>query len=95
MLRTFRVLLVFAQTLLLSASWAAAEDKIHVPASLLDVPGGPRQQLREAGVDLSVNYTQFYQGLVEGEGNQAWEWDGKTDIMANFDGARLGLWPGL
>jgi porin len=57
--------------------------------------GGPKQQLREAGIDLSVNYTEFYQGLVEGKGNHGWEFGGKTDIIANFDGGRMGLWPGL
>ncbi len=83
------------------ANSASAQDAAdaayaaYVPSSLLDFPGGPKQQLRDAGIDLSVNYTQFYQGLVEGEGNHGWEFGGKTDIIANLDGGRLGFWPGL
>jgi porin len=84
--------------LLSNANPASAQDTAeaaHVPASLLDIPGGPKQQLRDAGIGLSVNYTEFYKGLVEGEGNHGWEFGGKTDVIANFDGGRLGLWPGL
>lgn len=81
--------------LLVSAGLASAQDARHVPASLLDLPGGPKQQLRDAGIDLSVNYSQFYQGLVQGQGEPGWEWGGKTDVIANLNGGRLGLWPGL
>jgi porin len=74
---------------------AVAEDTIWQQSTILGVPNGPKQALQDAGIDLSVNYTGFYQGLVSGEGDRDWEFGGKTGVIANFDGEKLGLWPGL
>ena len=74
---------------------AIAEESFWDQPSILGYHGGLKDSLKEAGIDLTVNYTQFYQGLVGGEGNKDWEFGGKTDVIANFDGHRLGLWPGL
>ena len=78
----------------LTHSALAAEDFLTQP-SIFDVPAGPKQALREAGIDLSVYYTEFYQGLVSGEGDKSWELGGKTDVLGKFDGHELGLWRGL
>jgi porin len=72
-----------------------AQDGFWQQRAILDVPGGPKQSLKDAGIDLSVNYTEFYQGLVGGEGDKDWEFGGKTDVIGTFDGHKLGLWPGL
>lgn len=74
---------------------AAAGETFWNQPSILGYPGGLKDSLRDAGVDLTVNYTQFYQGLVGGEGNKDWESGGKTDVLATFDGQKLGLWSGL
>lgn len=39
--------------------------------------------------------TQFYQGVVAGEGDRGWQYGGKGDLIATFDGGKLGLWKGL
>jgi porin len=72
-----------------------AQDGFWQQRAILDVPGGPKQSLKDAGIDLSVNYTEFYQGLVGGEGDKDWEFGGKTDVIGTLDGHKLGLWPGL
>lgn len=74
---------------------AMAQDGFWQQRAILDVPGGPKQSLKDAGIDLSVNYTEFYQSLVGGEGDKDWEFGGKTDVIGTFDGHKLGLWPGL
>jgi porin len=80
---------------LLQASAAYSDQGLLNQPSIIDVPGGPKQALQEAGIDLSVYYTEFYQGLVSGEGDKSWEFGGKTDVLGKFDGHRLGLWQGL
>lgn len=74
---------------------ALAQDSLWEQTSIFDVPGGPKQGLKEVGIDLSVYYTEFYQGLVSGEGDKTWELGGKTDVLGKFDGNELGLWQGL
>lgn len=61
----------------------------------LDGPGGPREQLRERGIELDGNLTQFYQGVVSGDGDRDWQYGGKFDLLANVDGGKIGLWKGL
>lgn len=74
---------------------AMADDTIWQQSSIFDVPKGPKQSLKDAGIDLAVNYTGFYQGLVTGDGDKDWEFGGKTDVNANFSGEKLGLWSGF
>ncbi len=77
------------------AGTAHAQDQQWTASSILDVPYGPKQALRSAGIDLGMNYTGFYQGLVGGEGDQDWAYGGKLDAIANFDDGKIGLWQGL
>ena len=78
---------------------AKAEESFWNQETILAVPYGPKQDLLDAGIDLAVNYTEFYQGIVGGEiggeDDRDWKAGGKTDVIANFDGQKLGLWPGL
>jgi porin len=62
---------------------------------LLDGPGGPKQTLRNIGIDTDVWITQFYQGATEGSGSHDWEYAGKADLFATFDLHKWGLWHGL
>ena len=78
-------------------AWAeeAIDDLLTRPA-LFDSAGTPRDALRRTGIDFDVAWSQFYQGLVRGGGDKAWQYGGKTDITANIDLTRLlGIWPGL
>jgi porin len=76
-----------------AAAGAHADDDIWRRATLLDVPGGPKQQLAEKGVDLSFDLTQFVQALNDsGEG---WPTGGKADLRFRLNGQKLGTWPGF
>ncbi|MEO1197722.1 MAG: carbohydrate porin [Pseudomonadota bacterium] len=63
--------------------------------ALLEVPGGPREQLREAGIDIELRLTQFYQSVFAGDGSDQWEYSGKLDAIATVNLSELGLWRGL
>ncbi len=62
---------------------------------LLDGPGSPLESLRQRGIDLTVTYTEFGQGLVEGDGNHSWRLGGKMLGKLVLDGAKLHLWKGF
>jgi porin len=64
-------------------------------ASLLDGAGGPKEALRARGITVDFSLTQFYQGLVSGNGNKEWQHGSKADAVVTFDGAKVGLWRGL
>jgi porin len=63
--------------------------------ALLDGPGSPRQELKESGIIVDAWLTQFYQGVIAGDGDREWQYGGKGDLIATFDGGKLGLWKGL
>jgi porin len=63
--------------------------------SLFNTPGGLKESLMEAGITLDVWVTEFGQGIISGDGEKGIEWGGKGDILAGFDGQKLGLWEGL
>lgn len=73
----------------------AAEESFWAQPSMIGAPSGLKDSLQDIGIDLSVTYTAFYQGLVGGEGDKDWEFGGKTDVIGNFSGEKLGLWKGL
>lgn len=57
--------------------------------------GGARSGLAERGFSLDLLATQFYQGVASGGRQQAWEYGGKVDYLANLDGGKFGLWQGF
>ncbi len=91
---------------LLCCAWGAAvlADEQADPASLealtarpslLDGPGSPKEALKAYGVTADISVTQFYQGLVSGDGNKGWEYGSKGDAVITLDGAKLGFWKGF
>jgi porin len=62
---------------------------------LLDGPGSPLEALRQRGIDLSVSYSEFGQGLTAGDGNHSWRLGGKMLGKVTLDGAKLHLWKGF
>jgi len=57
--------------------------------------GGVRSGLAERGLTLDLLASQFYQGVASGGRQQAWEYGGKIDYLANLDGGKFGLWQGF
>lgn len=39
-------------------------------SALLDGPGSPKAELQERGITVDAWLTQFYQGIIAGEGDQ-------------------------
>ncbi len=56
--------------------------------------GGARSSLADKGVTFDLRHTSFYQGLVEGTGDNGFKYGGKFDAFINLDSAKMGLWEG-
>lgn len=76
-------------------SEASRSHSLGSRPSLFDGPGSPKQALREHGIDVEAWLTQFYQGVITGDGDKSWQYGGKGDLIATFDMSKLGLWQGL
>ncbi len=82
---------------------AAGDDAVPVPpAPSLAKPQtltgdwfGHGPALRAAGFDFRLEWSQFYQGLTYGLGDNTWQYGGKLDALAVIDLSRLGLWRGF
>ncbi len=103
MTKTIVALLVFAGCIPLFAGTDGKNPGTFTPNSKVAEPvagkltgdwGGLRTQLAERGLSLDLEYTQFYQGLLSGDGNDDWEFAGRVDAFFNVDTEKLGLWQG-
>jgi porin len=56
--------------------------------------GGLRSKLANRGLTLDIQVTEFYQGLLSGDGNDDFEFSGRADVMTHLDFGKLGLWDG-
>lgn len=56
---------------------------------------GLRTDLAAHGMDLRLESTNFYHGLMDGTGDDDVEFGGKLDLFFAMDGQKAGLWPGL
>jgi porin len=56
---------------------------------------GQGPAMRAAGLDVRLEWSQFYQGLLRGEGDKRWRYGGKWDAQVRADLSRLGFWNGL
>lgn len=88
--------------IMLASRAANAQEASPVPSddfwsrpALLDGAGSVKEALRERGIIIDGSFTQFYQGVVSGDGDKRWQYGGKGDLIATFDGGKLGLWRGL
>ena len=51
--------------------------------------------LRKAGFDWRLEWSQFYQGMTQGDGDHTWRYGGHVDALVRIDLSKLGLWDGL
>jgi len=73
----------------------AVEPSIWSRPALLDYPGGPKESLRDHGINLDLSLTQFVQGPVSGDGRNTAQYGGKADIVAGFNLSQiLSIWDG-
>jgi porin len=55
---------------------------------------GWHSRLRDKGVTFNFEFTQFYQGLAAGSGDNDFDYGGRLDALINLDTGKLGLWEG-
>jgi porin len=57
---------------------------------------GNGQAMRDAGIGLRVEWAQFYQGMVKGDGNDDdWRYGGDLNALLNVDLSKFGFWDGF
>lgn len=86
-------LIVALLAILMGGSARADENDIWRRSTLLDYPGGPKEQLAAKGVDLSIDVTEFMQALRNGGSGIAT--GGIFDLRFRLDGQKLGTWAGF
>jgi porin len=79
-------------TCLVPVSAIHAEDAF--PDKLTGAWGGARSTMAEHGVSFDLDWTNYYQGLMQGTGDKSWEYGGRADAFLNIDTGKLGLWDG-
>ncbi len=62
---------------------------------LFDGPGSLLESSHQHGINLTVSYTEFAQGLVVGDSSNIWPLGGTMRGKATLDGAKLDLWKGF
>ena len=92
-MRSNHGLIVALLSILMGGSARADEDDIWKRSTLLDYPGGPKEELAAKGVDLSIDVTQFMQALRNGGSGIAS--GGIFDLRFRLDGQKLGTWAGF
>ena len=56
--------------------------------------GGVRSEWETSGVNLNMEFTQFYGALLSGTGPKQGEYGARLDWFAGFDSEKMGLWKG-
>lgn len=84
---------------ILSAETAPVTDSYGGPFLTRDHLGGDwlgtRDALKARGLDLKLEWTEFYHGLADGTPDDDIIDGGRIDFFASLDGHKAGLWPGL
>jgi len=70
-------------------------ESVWTRAKLTGDWGGARSSLKKAGITIKSTLTNFYQGMVSGEGNNDFEFGSKWGLATIFNGQKLGLWEGF
>lgn len=55
---------------------------------------GARDSLDRHGIVVDLSWTEFYQGMFAGDGNEDFEFGGRADALFHIDTGKLGLWDG-
>ena len=90
--RTMQNIGLLATAAMLSTA-SFAQDDIWTRQALFDTPDGPKQKLKDQGVDIGVQLTQFAQHLQDSDAG--WPYGGKFDFRFTLNGQKLGTWPGF
>lgn len=93
---------VFSLALILSTLYppsSLAEElynqDLATRATLTDLPGGPKERLRNYGIETQTWATQIYQGITSGEDASISRYGGKVDSFFTVTPEKIGLLPGF
>ena len=88
--------LVLACAVLFSGAVAADESEVSWVQrdTLTGDWGGFRDRLMAKGVSFDLGFSEYYQGMFSGSGDDDFDWGGRADVLVNFDTEKLGLWKG-
>lgn len=79
---------------ILLSSLAAHADETLFADRLTSDWGGARTRMAERGLTADLDWTNYYQGLMSGDGDKSWEYGGRADAYLNVDTEKSGLWSG-
>ena len=51
--------------------------------------------MRKAGFDWRLEWSQFYQGMLRGDGDKSGQYGGHVDALVRIDFSKFGFWDGL
>ncbi len=85
--------------------YAAAEDARAADSGLVEA-APPRNTLtgdwfghgpawRENGIDFRLEWSQYYQGLTQGDDDKSWKYGGHVDGLVRIDPSKFSSWEGL
>ena len=57
--------------------------------------GGARTSLKKSGITIKSSLTNYYQGMVSGEGDKDFQFGAKWGFATLLNGEKLGLWKGF
>ncbi len=107
LLTFFFAISVFAQEIRTIESDAAVDTLITNPIEAQNAEsiwtrekftgdwGGVRTKLKKSGITVKSTLTNFYQGMISGEGDNSFEFGSKWAMAAILNGEKLGLWKGF
>lgn len=90
----FILAIVIAVTFCINAMAKEGEPGFLQRETLTGNWGGYRDQLVEKGVKFDLEFTEYYQGLFSGDGNDDFEFGSRADALVDVDTTKLGLWSG-
>ena len=71
------------------------DDKLVDRKTLTGNWGGLRTKLKDHGLIFKASFTNFYQGMISGEGDNGFEFGSKFGFTTVVNGKKIGLWEGF
>lgn len=74
---------------------ASAQDTPAARPTLTGDWFGYGQNMRDAGVDIQLEWRQYYQRMSRGDGDHGAEYGGQFSLKSNLDLSKMGFWDGF
>jgi porin len=79
----------------MDTTFAESDKKLKERNTLTGNWGGLRTKLKDKGLIFKGSFTNFYQGMVSGEGDNGFEFGSKFAFTTILNGEKIGLWKGF